>query len=152
MNKKYALIILGGMGIGLAIFYLYMYYPSSYNEGIGVMISEDPEMVTSFNNKYSVYLLQEEEFEKIPKIKYMMDVLLTRDKTIGEKRIVHHGPDNVRYEIRANLNEYSIKVGMSTSELGEYNKWVESKSTYLFEYEEVVFLIFNWDVVNENEN
>lgn len=132
MKTKF-LIIIGIVGVvfGLLVFSLYTYYPSSYNEGIGVMIYEDPESYDPFNEKYSVYQLQEEDFEKIPKIKYMMDVLLTRDKTIGEKRIVHHGPDNIRYEIESNLNEYSIKVGMPSSELDIYNEWVESKSAYL---------------------
>ena len=143
--KGRLLLIIGIVGVvsGLLIFSLYTYYPSSYNEGIGVMISEDPEMLTSFNDKYSVYHIQEDDFKKVPKIKYMMDVLLTRDKTVGEKRIVHHGPDNIRYEIRANLNEYSITVGMSSSELDDYNKWVESKSTYLLEYEKDIFIISN---------
>ena len=144
--KTRLLIILGIVGIvsGLLIFSLYQYYSPSYNEGIGVMIYENPESYASFYDKYSVYLLQEDDFEKIPKIKYMMDVLLTRDKTVGEKRVVHHGPDNIRYEIRANLNEYSITVGMPSSELDSYNKWVESKSTYLLEYEKVIFLVTNW--------
>lgn len=148
--KSRLLIIIGIVGVvlGLSIFSLYTYYPSSYNEGIGVMIYEDPESYASFYDKYSVYQLQEGDYEKIPKIKYMMDVLLTRDKTVGEKRIVHQGPDNIRYEIRANLNEYGITVGMSSSELDDYNKWVESKSTSLLEYEEVVFKVSNWDRVN----
>ncbi len=112
------------------------------------MISEDPEMLASFNDKYSVYHIQEDDFEKVPKIKYMMDVLLTRYKTVGEKRIVHLSPDNIRYEIRANLNECSITVGMSSSELDDYNKWVESKSTYLLEYEKDIFIVSNWKRVN----
>jgi len=113
MKSRLLIITALVITLGSSIFYLYLYYPSSYNEGIGVMISEDPEMVSSFNNKYPVYLLQEEDYGEIPKIKYMMDVLLTRDKTIGEKRIVHHGPDNVRYGIRAisfsDLDNFSDK-------------------------------------------
>lgn len=140
--------VIVGMVLGLSLFYLYLYYPSSHNEGIGVMLYEDPESYASFSDKYSVYQLQEEDYDKVSKIKYMMDVLLTRDKNVGEKRIVHHGPDNIQYEIRANLNEYSITVGMSASELDSYNKWVEGKSTYLFEYEKVIFLISNWKRVS----
>jgi len=147
--KTRLLIIIGiGIVLGSSIFYLFMYYPSSYNEGIGVTIYEDPESYASFYDKYSVYQLQKDDFKKIPKIKYMMDVLLTRDKNVGEKRVVHQGPDNIQYEIRANLNEYSIAVGMPASELNDYNKWVESKSTYLLEYEKVIFLVTNWKKVN----
>ena len=85
--KTRFLIVLGIVGVvlGLLIFSLYTYYPSSYNEGIGVMIYDDPKSYASFNDKHSVYQLQEDDFENIPKIKYMMDVLLTRDKTVGEK-------------------------------------------------------------------
>jgi len=148
--KSRVLIIIGIVGIvlGLSIFYFYVYYPSSHNEGIGIMLYENPESYASFSDKYSVYQLQEEDYEKAPKIKYMMDVLLTRDKTVGEKRIVHHGPNNAQYEIRANTNEYRITVGMPTSELDDYNKWVGSKSTRLLEYEKVVFRVFNWKTVN----
>lgn len=137
-----------GIVLGLSFFYLYMYYPSSHNEGIGVMIYDDPKSYASFDDKYSVYQLQGEDYEQVPKIKYMMDVLLTRDKTVGEKRIAHIGPDNSRYEIRANQNEYSIVAKMSSSELAKYNKWVENKSTYLLEYEKVTFLVSNWKRVS----
>jgi len=148
--KTRLLIIFALVGIvlGLSIFYLYVYYPSSHNEGIGIMLYEDPESYASFYDKYSVYQLQEEDYGKIPKIKYMMDVLLTTDKNVDDRRIVHQGPNNIKYEIRANLNEYSIQVGMSTSELDDYNRWVDGKSTYLLEYEKVVFLVFNWDKIN----
>jgi len=144
MKTRLLIIIIGIVVIlGLSIFYLYTYYPSSYDEGIGLTIYKDPESYIS-GYKHSIYSLQEDDFEEIPKIKYMMDVLLTRDKTIGERRIIHHGPDNTRYEINTNLNEYSINVGMPSSELDDYNKWVESKSTYLLEYDKVLFQITNW--------
>lgn len=148
MKSRFLIIITLGIVLGLSIFYLYMYYPSSHNEGIGLMISEDPEMYASFYDKYSVYQLQEEDYDKAPKIKYMMDVLLATDNNEDYSHITHQGPNNVKYEIRTNPNESNIKVGMSSSELDNYNKWVESKSTYLFEYEKVVFLVFNWDRVS----
>ncbi|QLH10845.1 hypothetical protein [Nitrosarchaeum sp. AC2] len=145
---KTRLLIIATLGIVLCSVIFYLYYPLSYNEGISITVYEDPTSYDSFSDKYSIYQLQEDDFKKIPKIKYMMDILLTRDKTVGEKHIIHLGPDNTKYEIRANQNEYSVQVGMPESELDDYDKWVEGKSTYLFEYEKVLFQVSNWKRVS----
>jgi len=149
--KTRLLIIIGIVGILsiAAIGYSYQSFLFDHKEGISIMMQKTHEPEYDENNQeYPIYQFKEEDHDKVPKIKYMMDFLLTRDKNVGEKHVVHHGPDNIRYEIRANLNEYNITVGMHSSELDDYNKWVESKSSYLLEYEKVIFLVTNWKRVS----
>ncbi|WP_232202933.1 MULTISPECIES: hypothetical protein [Nitrosopumilus] len=136
-----------GIVLGFMVFYFSTYVPS-YNEGMGLMYSDDPEMYAPFLDKYPVYQMQETDYDDVPKIKYMMDVLLTVENNGDHEYVIHQDSTNEKYEVRITPNEYNIRVGMSPSELDHYNKWVEDKSTNLYKYEDAVFLILNWDKIN----
>ena len=75
----------------------------------------------------------------------MMDFLLTTDyASEGRDKFTHHGDDNMKYNIRAGVSDISMNAGMPSMELAIYNKWMNSKSTHLIEYEEVIFQVLNF--------
>ncbi len=75
----------------------------------------------------------------------MLDFLLTTDYASGDRhRFTHYGNDNMKYKLNANNNTITMQAGMPSFELAIYNKWMNSKSTYIIEYEETIFYLLNF--------
>lgn len=148
MNKQAVYGIIGIVGILsiIAVGYSYQSFLFDHKEGISIMIQKTHEPLYDENNQeYPTYQFKEEDYDKVPKIKYMMDFLLTTEYAmVDREKFTHHGDDNMKYEIRASVNNISMQVGMPSFEIAIYNKWANSKSASLVEYEEVIFHVLNF--------
>ena len=150
LKSRYKITIIS-FSVILAIFLAGIFSTPSffeYKEGIGLMMQKTYEPLYDENNKkYPIYQFTEEDYEKVPKIKDMMDILLTLEYVSGDReRSVHYGPDTTKYKVRAGIGDISIQGGMPSMELAIYNKWMNSKSTFLVEYEGVIFHVLNFKI------
>jgi len=148
--KTRLLIIIGIVGILsiTAIGYSYQSFLFDHKEGISIMMQKTYEPKYNENNEeYLIYQFTEKDYDKVPKIKHMMDILLTLEYASADReRSVHYGPDGTKYKVRAGVWDISINGGMPSMELAIYNKWMNSKSTYFVEYEGVIFHVLNFKI------
>lgn len=148
MNKSTIYAIIGIVGIlsVIAVGYTYQSSLFDHKEGIGIMLQKTLDLEDEENNqKYPIYQFKEEDYDKVPKIKYMMDYLLTTDLSSADSNtFIHYGDDNMKYTFQIGESEIMMNAGMPSFELAIYNKWNNSKSTHLIEYEGVIFHMLNF--------
>lgn len=150
--KTRLLIIIGIIAIlsVIAVGYTYQSSLFDHKQGVGIMMQKIYDLEGNDDiRKSTIYQFKEEDYDKIPKIKYMMDYLLTTDLSSADSNtFIHYGDDYMKYTFHIGENDIIMHAGMPSFELAIYNKWWNSKSSNAIEYEGVFFQVTNFHVVN----
>ncbi|AJM91994.1 hypothetical protein [Nitrosopumilus piranensis] len=146
MKIKFLIPIGIVMMSSISIFAVFNGY-SLYGEGISLRMYDESSKDHYTNpplSEFQIVTLDESDFEKVPKIKVMMDVLL--DQQFNPQRNGYRvmGPDFTSYWINTSIDELSIQTGMSQTELNDYEKWHENTGIFLFRYNDAVFHFGVW--------
>lgn len=133
----------------LGLFYLFITANgfSLHNEGISLRMYDESSKdyhTNSFLSEFQIVTLDESDFEKVPKIKVMMDILLDQQFNPQRSGYGVTGSDLTHYWINTSIDELGIQTGMSQAELNDYKKWHDSKNTFLFQYNDIVFHFGVW--------
>ena len=148
MKKKYPIpIIIVGL---ISVFPILFLYGSEvgmtpYYEGIEIRIDKEPPKVLDRNyDEYPIYALLKEDFVQVPQVKKMLDILLKQEFTDKQEGFSHYGEHNKEYWINTDSEQISIGTGLSDLDMDRYEKWKNSKSDFLLEYDGIVFEIAFW--------
>ena len=149
MKKKHLIpiIVLVGLISSFPILFLYSSEigVTSYYEGIEIRIEKEPPKVLDQNyDEYPIYVLMEEDFVQVPQVKEMLDILLKQEFTDKQEGFSYYGEHNKEYWINTDSEQISIGTGLSDMNMDRYEKWRNSKSSFLFEYEGSIFGIAFW--------
>ena len=130
----------------ISIFVVF-YGHSLYGEGIQLRMYDESSKdyhTNPFMTEFQIITLHESDFEKVPKIKVMMDILL--DQQFNPQRSGYRvmGSDLMSYWVNTSIDELTIQTGMPQAELNDYKKWHDSKKTFLFQYNDTVFHFGDW--------
>jgi hypothetical protein len=139
------IIILVGLVSSFPILFLYSSEigVTSYYEGIEIRIDkEHPKVLDQNYDEYPIYVLMKEDFVQVPKVKEMLDILLKQEFTDKQEGFSYYGEYNKEYWI--NTDSEQISIGTGLSDMDRYEKWKNSKSGFLFEYEGNIFGIAFW--------
>ena len=145
--KTRLLIIIGIIIVSLISIFVVFYGYAFYGEGIALRMYDESSKdhhTKPYMTEFQIIPLDESDFEKVPKIKVMMDILL--DQQFNPQRSGYRvmGSDLMSYWVNTSIDELSIQTGMSHTELNDYKKWHESKGTFLFQYHDTVFHFGVW--------
>ena len=144
--KSRLLIIIGIIAVSLISIFI-VFNGLLYGEGISLRMydesSKDYHTKLSLT-EFQIATLDESDFEKVPKIKVMMDILL--DQQFNPQRSGYRvmGSDLMSYWVNTSIDELSMQTGMHQAELNDYKKWYDSKETHLFRYHDTVFHFGVW--------
>ena len=148
MNSR-LLIIIGIIIVSSISIFVMFYGHSFYGEGIGLRMYDESSKdyhTNPFFSEHKIITLHESDFEKVPKIKVMMDILLEQQFNPQRSGYSVMGSDLMSYWVNTSIDELSIQTGMPQAELNDYKKWHDSKETFLFQYNDTVFHFSVWIV------
>ena len=119
---------------------------STYDEGIILMIfdSSSERYQDKFIDEFPIYTMTPMDFEQVPKLKIMMDLILEQEFDNDRRGFGSLGSDGGSYWINIQSDEIIIQTGMSTGELQKYEDWSGNAGTYLLEYRGVIFHMGSW--------
>ena len=151
MKTRTKIIIPIVLVVVLSLFYLYISMNgfSVYDEGIGLTMFDESSLRHHTNwkineEKLPIYQMTPEDFEQVPKLKVMMDLLLEQEYDAERRGYGALGSDGGSYWINTSSDELKIQTGMSFGEVEKYQKWMHSAETFLLEYKGTVFQIGRW--------
>ena len=139
-------LVLIGLITAFPLLYLHLNegFPTYY-EGISILIEKEPPKILDQNyDEIPIYVLTKEDFEQVPQVKEMLDVLIKQEFTDKDEGFSYFGEYSREYWINTNPEEISIGIGLPSWDLDKFEKWNSSKPGYLLEYEGVIFQIGFW--------
>jgi hypothetical protein len=145
--KTSLLIILGIIIVSSISIFVVFYGYSFYDEGISLRMYHESSKdyhTKSYLAEYQIVTLDEFDFEKVPKIKVMMDILLAQQFNPQRSGYRVMGSDLMSYWVNTSIDELSIQTGMPRTELNDYKKWHDNKEAFLFRYKDTVFHFGVW--------
>ena len=118
--KTRLLIIIGIIAVSSISIFVMFFGHSFYGEGISLRMYDESSKdyhTNSFLSEFQIITLHKSDFEKVPKIKAMMDVLL--DQQFNPQRSGYHvrGSDLMSYWVNTSIDELTIQTGMPQVEL-----------------------------------
>jgi len=144
--KTKLLIIIGIIAVS-SISIFVVFNGLLYGEGISLRMYDEPSKDYNTNPymaEFQIITLHESDFEKVPKIKVMMDILLNQQFNPQRSGYRVMGSDLMSYWVNTSIDELTIQTGMPQTELNDYKKWHNSKETFLFRYSDTVFHFGVW--------
>jgi len=145
--KTRLLIIIGIIAVtSISIIVVFNGY-SLYDEGISLRMYDESSKdhhTKPYMREFQIITLDESDFEKVPKIKVMMDILLDQQFNPQRSGYSVMGSDLMSYWVNTSIDELTIQTGMPHAELNDYKKWHDSKNASLFRYNDVIFHFGVW--------
>ena len=118
---------------------------TSYSEGIEIRINkEHPKVLDQNYDEYPIYVLMKEDYVQVSQVKEMLDILLKQEFTDKQEGFSHYGEHAKEYWINTDSEQISIGTGLSDTDMDGYEKWKNSKSNSLLEYDGSIFEIAFW--------